>query len=52
MFSVLTELSVFKYFMAEISRGYVLELDEDRYADKRRKVYTCMKIPREVEKVI
>jgi len=37
--------------MAEISHGYVLELDEDKYADKRRKVHTFMKIPREVEKV-
>ncbi|XP_031556071.1 transmembrane anterior posterior transformation protein 1 homolog [Actinia tenebrosa] len=44
--------SVLKYFLAEISRGYVLELDEDRYADKRKKIYTCMKIPKEVEKLM
>mgnify|MGYP006964537638 FL=1 len=39
------------YFMAEISRGKYLELEEDKYSEKREKVYTFMKIPREFEKV-
>lgn len=39
------------YFMAEISRGKHLELEEDKYSEKREKVYTFMKIPREFEKV-
>ncbi|ELU04873.1 hypothetical protein CAPTEDRAFT_5824 [Capitella teleta] len=33
-----------------MTRGYWLEHDEARYAEKRKRVYTFMKIPREVEK--
>ena len=40
-----------KYIMAEISRGKYMELEEDKYTEKREKVYTFMKIPREFEKV-
>ena len=40
-----------KYIMAEISRGKLMELEEDKYTEKREKVYTFMKIPREFEKV-
>ncbi|EDO43155.1 predicted protein, partial [Nematostella vectensis] len=47
-----TDLSFLKYFVDEVCRGYVLELDEDRYAEKREKVYTFLKIPREVEKLM
>ena len=45
------ELSLFRYLMAEISRGYLMELEEDKYTEKRRKVYKIMKIPKEFEKV-
>ena len=45
------ELSFMKYIMAEISRGKYMELEEDKYTEKREKVYTFMKIPREFEKV-
>lgn len=34
----------------ELTRGYVLEHDEERYSARREKVYSFMKIPREVEK--
>ncbi|XP_015771532.1 PREDICTED: transmembrane anterior posterior transformation protein 1 homolog [Acropora digitifera] len=45
-------LSFMNYFMAEISRGKHLELEEDKYSEKREKVYTFMKIPREFEKLM
>lgn len=45
------ELSFMNYIMAEISRGKYMELEEDKYTEKREKVYTFMKIPREFEKV-
>lgn len=34
----------------ELTRGYELEHDEERYSARREKVYSFMKIPREVEK--
>ena len=45
------DLSFIKYIMAEISRGKYMELEEDKYTEKREKVCTFMKIPREFEKV-
>ncbi|XP_017786959.1 PREDICTED: protein TAPT1 homolog [Nicrophorus vespilloides] len=42
--------SLFSFMQVEITRGYVLEHDEERYSARREKVYSFMKIPREVEK--
>jgi len=42
--------SIFTFVRAELNRGYQLEQDEQRYVARREKVYTFMKIPREVEK--
>ena len=42
--------SFYRFIRAELSRGYQLEHDEERYVARREKVYTFMKIPREVEK--
>lgn len=42
--------SIFTFVRAELYRGYQLEQDEQRYVARREKVYTFMKIPREVEK--
>lgn len=42
--------SLFSFLQVELTRGYVLENDEERYSAKREKVYSFMKIPREVEK--
>ncbi|KAI4459221.1 hypothetical protein MML48_6g00007447 [Holotrichia oblita] len=42
--------SLFSFLQVELTRGYVLEHDEERYSAKREKVYSFMKIPREVEK--
>lgn len=42
--------SLFSFLQVELTRGYVLEHDEERYSARREKVYSFMKIPREVEK--
>ena len=42
--------SFYDFVRAELYRGYQLEHDEERYVARREKVYTFMKIPREVEK--
>lgn len=43
-------MSLFNYLSSEVTRGYVLEHDEERYTTRRQKMYTFMKIPRELEK--
>ena len=43
-------VSLLNYLVSEVTRGYVLENDEERYTTRREKMYTFMKIPREVEK--
>ncbi|RZF33406.1 hypothetical protein LSTR_LSTR015367 [Laodelphax striatellus] len=42
--------SFFNFLGVELTRGYVLEHDEEQYSARREKVYSFMKIPREVEK--
>lgn len=42
--------SFFDFFKIELTRGYVLEHDEERFSARREKIYTFMKIPRELEK--
>lgn len=42
--------SLFSFLKVELNRGYVLENDEEQYTARREKVYSFMKIPREVEK--
>ena len=44
-------LSFISYILAEVSHGYLLEEDEQMYSEKRRRVSTFMKTPRELEKV-
>jgi len=43
-------MSLLNYLVSEVTRGYVLENDEERYTHRREKMYTFMKIPRELEK--
>jgi len=45
-------LSFMKYVMAEVFSGKLMELEEDKYTERREKVYTFMKIPREFEKLM
>lgn len=53
-FSILGEpvddRSFFDFVKVELTRGYVPEHDEERFTARREKIYTFMKIPREVEK--
>ncbi len=44
------KMSLFGYLRNDVTRGYVLENDEERYTHRREKMYTFMKIPRELEK--
>ncbi|KAL5273108.1 TAPT1 family protein [Megaselia abdita] len=44
--------SFLDFVKIELTRGYILEHDEERYSARRQKIYSFMKIPREVEKFI
>ncbi|XP_055541487.1 protein TAPT1 homolog [Wyeomyia smithii] len=41
--------SLYDFIKIELTRGYVLEHDEERYSARREKIYSFMKIPRELE---
>lgn len=45
-------VSVFGYFKSELTRGYLLERDQEKFTERRQRVYTFMKTPRELEKVL
>lgn len=47
-----TDASVFDYLCGELRRGYLLENDEQRFAERREKFYIFLRIPREIEKVL
>jgi len=42
--------SLLRYISSEVTRSYMLEHDQERYRSKREKMYTFMRIPRELEK--
>ncbi|XP_074641533.1 transmembrane anterior posterior transformation protein 1 homolog [Tubulanus polymorphus] len=42
--------SISQYLISELTRGYFLEHDEAKYEEKSKRVYTFMRIPREMEK--
>ena len=44
-------MSLLRYVLSEVSRGYLPEADEQLYTEKLRRVSTFMKTPRELEKV-
>ena len=45
-------MSLLNFLQAELTRGYALERDEEAYDARREKIYTFMRIPREVEKFV
>ncbi|XP_072476421.1 transmembrane anterior posterior transformation protein 1 homolog [Notamacropus eugenii] len=47
-----SELSLLRFLSAELTRGYFLEHNEAKYTERRERVYTCMRIPRELEKLM
>ena len=44
-------MSFTRYLFAEVTRGYLLEENEELYTEKQRRFHTFMKTPRELEKV-
>uniref|UniRef100_A0A7N5JP58 Transmembrane anterior posterior transformation 1 n=1 Tax=Ailuropoda melanoleuca TaxID=9646 RepID=A0A7N5JP58_AILME len=46
------KLSLLRFLSAELTRGYFLEHNEAKYTERRERVYTCMRIPRELEKLM
>ncbi|KAM8971111.1 transmembrane anterior posterior transformation protein 1 homolog [Sarcophilus harrisii] len=47
-----SELSLLRFLSAELTRGYFLEHNEAKYTERRERVYTCMRIPKELEKLM
>ncbi|XP_067615804.1 protein TAPT1 homolog [Eurosta solidaginis] len=45
-------MDFFKFFNVELTRGYILEHDEERYTARRQKIYSFMRIPRDLERFI
>ncbi|KAM9818139.1 transmembrane anterior posterior transformation protein 1 homolog [Syngnathus typhle] len=48
----LSDLSLFRFVTTELTRGYFLEHNEAKYTERREKVYTCLRIPKELEKLM
>uniref|UniRef100_A0A674MG40 Transmembrane anterior posterior transformation 1 n=1 Tax=Takifugu rubripes TaxID=31033 RepID=A0A674MG40_TAKRU len=44
--------SLTHFVTAELTRGYFLEHNEAKFTERREKVYTCMRIPKELEKLM
>ncbi|XP_025777887.1 transmembrane anterior posterior transformation protein 1 homolog [Puma concolor] len=49
---LVSQLSLLRFLSAELTRGYFLEHNEAKYTERRERVYTCMRIPRELEKLM
>lgn len=45
------DLSLVRFITTELTRGYFLEHNEAKYTERRERVYTCLRIPKELEKV-
>ncbi|XP_076846816.1 transmembrane anterior posterior transformation protein 1 homolog isoform X2 [Brachyhypopomus gauderio] len=48
----LSDLSLLRFVSAELTRGYFLEHNEAKYTERRERVYTCLRIPKELEKLM
>ncbi|KAI4886977.1 hypothetical protein NFI96_015875, partial [Prochilodus magdalenae] len=46
------EPSLLRFMCAELTRGYFLEHNEAKYTERRERVYTCMRIPKELEELM
>ncbi|XP_063046803.1 transmembrane anterior posterior transformation protein 1 homolog isoform X2 [Engraulis encrasicolus] len=44
--------SLLRFMCAELTRGYFLEHNEAKYTERRERVYTCMRIPGELERLM
>uniref|UniRef100_A0A8C6SMX6 Transmembrane anterior posterior transformation 1b n=1 Tax=Neogobius melanostomus TaxID=47308 RepID=A0A8C6SMX6_9GOBI len=45
-------LSLLRFITTELTRGYFLEHNEAKYTERRERVYTCLRIPKELEKLM
>ncbi|XP_051558315.1 transmembrane anterior posterior transformation protein 1 homolog isoform X2 [Myxocyprinus asiaticus] len=50
--SNVSDLSLLRFISAELTRGYFLEHNEAKYTERRERVYTCLRIPKELEKLM
>lgn len=50
--SLSSDLSLWRFISAELTRGYFLEHNEAKYTERRERVYTCLRIPKELEKLM
>ncbi|KAM3622797.1 uncharacterized protein V6R79_003287 [Siganus canaliculatus] len=48
----LSDLSLVRFITTELTRGYFLEHNEAKYTERRERVYTCLRIPKELEKLM
>ncbi|KAJ8000429.1 hypothetical protein DPEC_G00180040 [Dallia pectoralis] len=48
----MSDLSLVRFIGAELTRGYFLEHNEAKYTERRERVYTCLRIPKELEKLM
>ncbi|XP_077465153.1 transmembrane anterior posterior transformation protein 1 homolog isoform X2 [Stigmatopora argus] len=48
----LADPSLMRFICSELTRGYFLEHNEAKYTERRERVYTCMRIPKELEKLM
>ncbi|XP_062856059.1 transmembrane anterior posterior transformation protein 1 homolog [Trichomycterus rosablanca] len=46
------EASLLSFMCTELTRGYFLEHNGAKYTEQRERVYTCMRIPKELEKLM
>uniref|UniRef100_A0A665T3Q3 Transmembrane anterior posterior transformation protein 1 homolog n=1 Tax=Echeneis naucrates TaxID=173247 RepID=A0A665T3Q3_ECHNA len=46
------DLSLVRFITTELTRGYFLEHNEAKYTERRERVYTCLRIPKELEKLM
>lgn len=51
-FFLCTDFSLLNYLKVEVTKGSLLDEQGEKYIDQREKVYTFMKTPRELEKVL
>ncbi|XP_016102749.1 transmembrane anterior posterior transformation protein 1 homolog [Sinocyclocheilus grahami] len=50
--SNVSDPSLVRFISAELTRGYFLEHNEAKYTERRERVYTCLRIPKELEKLM
>nr|XP_046226562.1 transmembrane anterior posterior transformation protein 1 homolog [Scatophagus argus] len=48
----MSDLSLVRFITTELTRGYFLEHNEAKYTERRERVYTCLRIPKELEKLM